>query len=192
MRKLILSATFAVAFVLPLNHYPAAAASPHGGPSITISGSLNYSSILGGNVNGQATLSGTMAGDRLSDLRGSANLPLRDQRLTVAPTGVIVFATEQVNIWWNRWICDQFSCTFESGISIFERRSAQGPVEIRLGSLRGNGNLSMATTATCVEACPPPGAWWSAPFGFTQLSGGVTSSQDAGVLNLSGAAPVLY
>lgn len=189
MSKLIPIVVLAVTLTFAL-HSPAASASDTT-EAIDVSGGVGYSSILGGNVNGMATLSGTVRNGELSALRGSVNFP-RDEKLTVAPIGAIIFTSERINVGWYKYTCDQFGCTFQQGTSIFERRYGQGQVEIRLGNLRGNGNLSLGTTATCVESCPPSGAGWSAPYGYTQLGGGVTSSQDAGTLSLNGPAPVIH
>jgi hypothetical protein len=190
MRKLI--GIVALAFSLTLALYSPVAAASRTTEAIDLTGGVGYSSILGGNTSGTATLSGTISDGELSMLRGSVNFPLRDEKLSVAPIGAIVLATERLNVGWYKYTCDQFGCTYQQGTSIFERRYGQGQVEIRLGNLRGNGSLSMGTTATCVESCPPSRAGWSVPYGYTQLGGGVTSSQDAGTLNLYGSAPIIH
>jgi hypothetical protein len=155
-------------------------------------GYANFSSILGGNISGPVVLSGSISDGQLGILRGSANLPLRDEKLSVAPSTSIVVATEQLNVGWFRYTCDQFGCIYENGTSTFQRSYGTGPVEIRFGSLRGNGTLSLGTNATCVSSCPPAGSYWSAPTGFWGLQGAVLSSQDAGTLYVNGPAPTIH
>ena len=190
MRKLILAATFALSFMFPLS-LVAQAASPTS-QAIDVTGYANFSSILGGNINGPVTLSGDFADSHLGMLRGSANFPLRDEKLTVAPSTSIVLLTEQLNVFWYRYTCDQFGCIYENGTSAFQRSYGSGPVEIRLGSLKGSGTVSLATNATCASSCPPAGAYWYAPTGYWQLQGAVLSSQDAGFLNINGPAPTVH
>lgn len=193
MRKLVVAATFALSFVFSLGQSTALAASA---PSqmIDVNGNASFSSILGGNVNGPVTLSGAIADGQLGALRGSANFPLRNEKLSVAPSSSIAVTTERLSVGWNRFVgCDPVvGCTYESGISVFERTYGNGPVDIRLGSLRGSGTISFATNSICVAACPPPGAWWYAPTGFSQLQGAVLSSQDAGTLGVYGPAPTIH
>ena len=193
MRKLILAAALALSFVFTFGLSTALAASTPS-QTIDITGNASFSSILGGSVNGSVTLSGAIADGQLDALRGSANFPLRNEKLSVAPTTSIVVIAERLNVGWQRFVgCDPFvGCIYESGISTFERTYGAGPVDIRLGSLRGNGTLSFGTNATCVAACPPPGSWWSAPTGYSQLSGAVLSSQDAGTFNMYGQAPTIH
>jgi hypothetical protein len=191
MRRLILAATLAVSFAFSLGQSTALAAS-NASQTIDVNGYANFGSILGGNVSGPVALSGDISGGQLGALRGTANFPLRDEKLSVAPTTSIVLNTERLNVGWNRWTCDPYyGCTYQYGISIFERTYGNGPVDIRLGSLRGNGSLSMGTNAVCVEACPPAGASWYAPTGFWQLQGAVLSSQDAGNFSSGGPAPTI-
>lgn len=191
MRKLILAATFALSFAFSLNQSVALAAS-NASQTIDVTGYANFSSILGGSVNGPVALSGTISDGQLGMLRGSANFPLRDERFSVAPSTSIVLATEQLNVFWYRYTCDQFGCIYENGISAFQRSYGSGPVDIRLGSLKGNGTLSLGTTATCVSACPPAGSYWSAPTGFWGVQGAVLGAQDAGSLYVNGPAPTIY
>ena len=103
----------------------------------------------------------------------------------------LVFAPQRFNVsWWRNW-WDQFGCFFTTGLSVYEQQSAQGLVDIRLGSMRGSGTLSMATNPVCVEACPPAGASYWVSSGFTNVSqAAVLGSQDAGLVNLNGAAPI--
>lgn len=193
MRKLILAATFALTFVFSLGQSTALAASAPS-QTIDITGNASFSSILGGSVNGSVTLSGTIADGQLGALRGSANFPLRDEKLSVAPSTRVAVTTERLSVGWNRFVgCDPFvGCIWENGISIFERTYGNGPVDVRLGSLRGNATISFGTNSTCVEACPPPGAYWYAPTGFSQLQGAVLSSQDAGTFSMYGQAPTIH
>ncbi|HEY8785980.1 MAG TPA: hypothetical protein VIN63_05845 [Candidatus Limnocylindria bacterium] len=191
MLKLILAATFALSLVFSLGHSTALAASAST-QTIDVNGNANFSSILGGSINGPAALSGTVSDGQLGLLRGSANFPLRDEKITLAPTTSILFTTEQMNVGWYRFTCDQFGCMYENGISVFQRSYGSGPVDIRLGSLKGNGTLSLGTNASCVSACPPPGANWYAPTGYWQLQGAVLSSQDAGGFSIFGPAPTIH
>jgi hypothetical protein len=191
MLKLILAATFALSLVFSLGQSTALAASTST-QTIDVNGNANFSSILGGSINGPAALSGTVTDGQLGSLRGSANFPLRDEKITLAPTTSILFTTEQMNVGWYRFTCDQFGCIYENGISVFQRSYGSGPVDIRLGSLKGNGTLSLGTNASCVSACPPPGANWYAPTGYWQLQGAVVSSQDAGGLSIFGPAPTIH
>ena len=193
MRKLILAATLALSFVFSLGQSTALAASAPS-QTIDVNGYANFTSILGGGISGPAVLSGGVSNGQLGPLRGSANFPLRDEKLSVAPTTSIVVTTESLSVGWNRFLgCDPFvGCRYEYGVSTFERTYANGPVDIRLGSLKGNGTLSFATNSTCVAACPPPGAYWYAPTGFSQLQGAVLSSQDAGNLGMYGPPPTIH
>jgi len=190
MRKLTLAAALALSFIFSLNHVALAASTP--AQTIDVTGYANFSSILGGNINGPVTLSGDFADSQLGMLRGSANFPLRDEKLTVAPSTSIVLLTEHLNVFWYRYTCDQFGCIYENGTSAFQRSYGSGPVEIRFGSLKGNGTVSLSTNATCASSCPPAGAYWYAPTGYWQLQGAVLSSQDAGFLNINGPAPTVH
>jgi hypothetical protein len=144
------------AFIFSLNHVALAAPTPS--QTIDVTGYANFSSILGGSINGPVALSGAFADGQLGVLRGSANFPIRDEKLGVDPSTSIVLATEQLNVFWSRLSCGQCGCIFESGISVFERSYGTGPVEIRLGALKGTGAVSLATNAACVSSCPPAGA----------------------------------
>lgn len=160
----------------------------------TISANFSYvsfNSILGGQISGNAYVSGDISDAGLSGLRGAVNLPLRDSKLWIDPVGPLVLGTQQLNVQWNRFTCNPFGCIYETGFSTFERRFGAGPVDIRLGQLRGNGTLSLATNSTCVASCPPPGAYYYAPTGFANLNGAVTGNSDAGVLNMNGPAPTI-
>lgn len=193
MRKLVLAATLALSFVFLLGQSTALAASTTS-QTIDLNGYANFSSILGGGVSGPVVLSGDVSDGQLGALRGSANFPLRDEKLSVAPSTSIAVTTEFLSVGWNRFLgCDPFlGCRYEYGVSTFERTSANGPVDVRLGTLKGNGTLSFATNSTCVAACPPPGAYWYAPTGYWQLQGAALSSQDAGNLGMGGPAPTIH
>jgi len=154
-------------------------------------GQVSFSSILGGQISGNASVSGDISDAGLSGLRGTVNLPLRDSKLSINPIGTLLFQSEQLNVQWNRSYCNQFGCFYEYGFSTFERQSGAGPVEIRLGQLRGTGTLSLATNATCVAACPPPGAYWYAPTGFVNLNGAVIGNSDAGNVGMYGPSPTI-
>jgi len=160
----------------------------------TISVNFNYvsfNSILGGQVSGNASVSGDISDTGLAGLRGTANLPLRDSKLWIDPTGSLALETQQVSVQWNRFTCNPLGCIYEYGFSTFERRFGAGPVDIRLGQLRGTGTLSLATNAACVASCPPPGAYYYAPTGFANLNGAVTGNSDAGFVNMNGPAPTI-
>ena len=152
---------------------------------------VSFSSILGGQISGNASVSGDISDAGLSGLRGDVNLPLRDTRLTIEPTGTLVLRGEPMNVQWNRSSCNQFGCFYEYGFSTFERQVGAGPVEIRLGQLRGTGTLSLATSSACVASCPPPGAYWYAPTGYANLSGAVIGHGDAGSVQMGGPAPTI-
>ena len=152
---------------------------------------VNFSSILGGAISGSASVSGDVSDAGLGGLRGDVNLPLRDTRLSIDPTGTLGLRSEQLNVQWQRVTCGQFGCFYEYGYSTFERQFGAGPVEIRLGQLRGTGTLSLATNSACVASCPPPGAYWFAPTGYVNLSGAVIGHGDAGNVQMSGPAPTI-
>ncbi len=193
MRKLVFAATLALSFVVLLGQSTALAASTTS-QTIDLNGYANFSSILGGGVSGPVVLSGDVSDGQLGALRGSANFPLRDEKVSVAPSTSIAVTREFLSVGWNRFLgCDPFlGCRYEYGVSTFERSYANGPVDIRLGTLKGNGTLSLGTNPTCTAACPPPGAYWYAPNGFWQLQGAALSSQDAGNLGMGGPAPTIH
>jgi len=191
MRKLVLTATLALSVVFSFGQSTALAASSTS-QTVDVTGYANFSSILGGNISGPVALSGSLSDGQLGTLHGSANFPLRDEKVTVAPTTSIVLTTEQMNVGWYRYTCGQFGCIYENGISVFERSYGSAPVDIRLGSLKGNGTLSLGTNSTCIAACPPPGAYWYAPTGYWQVQSAVLSSQDAGGFSMNGPAPTIH
>ena len=180
-----------VVLALALTSMPVAAAGGDQTIGVTFY-NVTYTSILGGSVSGGAYAEGSITGGAIGELRGAANLPLRDQKLSIAPTGTMVLSPQRFNVsWWRSW-CDQFGCFFTSGLSVFEQQAAQGPVDIRLGNMRGNGTISIATNPVCVESCPPAGASYWVSSGFTNIyQAAVLGSQDAGLLNLNGAPPVV-
>jgi hypothetical protein len=188
MRRLMF---VSVVLAMALTSLPAAAASGDQTIGVTFY-NLTYTSILGGSTSGNAYVEGSMTNGAIGELRGTANLPLRDQRLSLSPSGTLVFTPQRFNVnWWRTW-CDQFGCYFTSGFSVFEQQFAQGPVDIRLGSMRGSGTLSIGTNPACIEACPPAGASYWVSGGFTNVSqAAVLGSQDAGLVGLNGAAPII-
>lgn len=189
MRRSLLASVLGLALTLALTTTAFAASATQ---SISVYfGYVSFSSILGGQISGNASVSGDLSDGVLSSLRGSANLPLRDAKLSIDPTGTLILSTEQMNVQWNRYTCGQFGCIYEYGFSTFERQFGTGPVDIRLGQLRGTGTLSLATNATCVASCPPPGANWYAPTGFANLYGAVIGNSDAGTVQMSGPAPTI-
>lgn len=189
MRKSLLAS--ALGLVLTLAFTTSALAAP-ATQTISINFSyVNFSSILGGAISGSASVSGDVSDAGLGGLRGDVNLPLRDTKLWIDPTGTLVFQREQLSVQWNRVTCDQLGCFYEYGFSTFERRFGAGPVEIRLGQLRGTGTMSLATNSACVASCPPTGAYWYAPTGYVNLSGAVIGHDDAGNVQMGGPAPTI-
>lgn len=189
MRKSFLASVLGLVLTLALTTTAFAASADQ-----TISVYFNYvsfNSILGGQISGNASASGDLSDAGLSGLRGTVNLPLRDSKLWIDPTGTFLLNTEQMNVQWNRYTCNQFGCIYEYGFSTFERRSGAGPVDIRFGQLRGTGTLSLATNATCVASCPPPGSYWYAPTGSVNLYGAVIGNSDAGNVFMGGPAPTI-
>ena len=63
-----------------------AVAAPTASSSVEITANVQFNSILGGSAYGVATLSGDLSGDELGALRGTVNLPLHDEKITVEPT----------------------------------------------------------------------------------------------------------
>lgn len=191
MRKSVLATILGLVFTLALT--TTALAAPAADQTVSINFSyVSFNSILGGQISGNASVTGDLSDAGLSGLRGTVNLPLRDSRLSIDPiAGTLAFNNEQLNVQWNRVTCGPFGCVFESGLSTFARRSGAGAVDIRFGQLRGTGTLSLATNATCVASCPPPGSWYWAPTGYSNLNGAVTGNSDAGYLQMNGPAPAI-
>jgi len=189
MRKSVLASVLGLVLTLALTTTALAAPATE---TLSINFSyVNFSSILGGQISGNASVSGELSDAGLSGLRGTVNLPLRDSKLWIDPTGTLVLQSEQLNVQWNRYTCDQFGCVYEYGFSSFERRFGAGPVDIRFGQMRGTGTLSLATNAACVASCPPPGAYWYAPTGYVNLNGAVIGNSDAGNVQMGGPAPTI-
>jgi len=189
MRKL-----FVTSLLLAFSLVIAPASALAGQSSQTITATFNtvqFSSILGGMVTGTAVADGAVTDLGIGALRGSANLPLRDQKLSLEPTGVLALTPQQVLVSWWLYQCDGYGCTYFSGLSTFERSFAQGPVDIRLGTMRGNGSLTLSTDAVCTAACPPPGANYYPPTGGITVTGGIIGSQDAGNVFMNGPAPII-
>jgi len=190
MRKSVLASITGLVLTLALTTTALAA------PAATQTVSVNFSyatfnSILGGQISGNASVSGELSDAVLSGLRGTVNFPLRDAKLSIDPTGTLAVNDEHLNVQWNRVTCGPLGCVFESGLSIFSRRSGAGPVEIHLGQLRGTGTLSLATNATCVASCPPPGSWYWVPSGYSNLNGAVIGNGEAGFVQMNGPAPTI-
>ena len=189
MRKSLLASALGLVLTLALTTTALAAPATQ---TISINFSyVSFSSILGGAISGNASVSGDVSDAGLSVLRGDVNLPLRDTKLWIDPTGTLALQNEQLNVQWNRVTCDQFGCFYEYGFSAFERQFGAGPVEIRLGQLRGTGTLSLATNAVCVASCPPPGSFYFAPTGYVNLYGAVIGHDDAGNVQMGGPAPTI-
>lgn len=187
MRRLTL---VTVVLALALTSMPAAAS---GDQTIGVTFyNVSYTSILGGSMSGSGYVEGAISSGAIGALRGTVNVPLRDQKLWIAPNGTLVLSPQRLNVsWWRSW-CDQFGCFFTSGLSVFEQQTAQGPVDIRLGNMRGTGTISIATNPVCVEACPPAGASYWVSSGFTNVyQAAVLGSQDAGWVALYGAPPAI-
>ncbi|MEP6693312.1 MAG: hypothetical protein ABJB39_01555 [Chloroflexota bacterium] len=190
MRRSLLASVLGLVLTLALTTTALAAPA---GQTIDVNFSyVTFNSILGGQISGNASVSGDLSDAGLSGLRGTANIPIKDQRLWIDPTGTFVFQTEQLNVQWNRFTCNPFGCINEYGLSTFERRSGAGPVDIRFGQLRGTGTLSLATNSMCVASCPPPGSYWYAPTGYANLGGALLGNSDAGYLQMSGPAPTIH
>ena len=189
MRRSILALTLVTLALLASS--TAALAAPASTQTISFNGYASFNSILGGSTNGTATVSGDVRDGQLGTLHADVNLALRDMSLTIDPTDVIVLQSQRIPVQWNRWACDQFGCTYSTGVATFEYQRMQGPVTIKSGSLHGDGTFSAQTTATCVADCPPAGAYWYVPYGYSNLSGALTSSKEAGFLNINGGAPVI-
>lgn len=189
MRRSLLASVLGLVLTLALS--TTALAAPTTQTVSIYFGYVSFNSILGGQISGNASVSGDVTDAGLSGLRGTVNLPLRDSKLWIDPTGMLTLQTEQLNVQWNRVTCNQFGCFYEYGFSTFERQFGAGPVEIRFGQLRGTGTLSLATNAACVASCPPPGASWYAPTGYANLGGAVIGNSDAGYVQMSGPAPTI-
>ena len=70
----------------------------------------------------------------------------------------------------------------------FTQQVASGNVDIRLGTLRGNGTIAWATQGVCTSDCPPP--YYGNPYpGYTRVDGAVIDSKDGGSVHAYGQAP---
>ncbi len=147
-----------------------------------------FSSILGGYTTGSALLAGSLSADgQLSTLNGELNFPLKDPNLRVMPTAPVrVSASTFQSSWVSGYECDPFGCRPIYHLYTQTNTNSAVPVDIRSNSLHGNGNLSWSTSA-CSGDCPT----WFTPGGSANLSGAVVSSQEAGMLNLYGPAPLI-
>src|SRR3954469_3210153 len=186
MRRSILAITLATVLSLALS---GAAAAGQASPSLEINGPVMFFSILGGNSNGYATLSGDISDGSVGNLRGSVNFAIRDESLTISPANTYVLATEEIPVSWQLLTCDMF-CNWTFGTATFERRSGVGPVDVRLGSLKGSGTLSLKVIGSCVRSCPPAGAYYYPPTSAANLNAAVIGSKDAGTFNMF-AVPVI-
>jgi hypothetical protein len=88
--------------------------------------------------------------------------------------------------WFSGYQCDPFGCQPIYRYYTQTNTNSTVPVDVRSSSLHGNGNLSWSTAA-CSGDCPP----WFVPGGSANLNGSVTSSQEAGYLNMSGPGPII-
>jgi hypothetical protein len=184
MRRSIVASVLAALFSLALGTSAFAASAPT--QTFEIVGGVNFQSILGGSLSGTAILTGDLANGEVGSLKGTLNIPLRDLAATISPQTTIALTTQTLNQFWQYPTCDQFGCTWTSGVATWEYQRAQGPVEVRLGQMRGTGNLSFNTAATCVSACPPPQAYYNPIYPGAYVSGAVLGSKDAGTFSING------
>jgi hypothetical protein len=184
MRRSMLASVLAALFSLALGTSAFAAAAPS--QTFEIVGGISFQSILGGSLNGTAILTGDLANGEVGSLKGTANVPLRDLSLTISPLTTIALTTQTLNQFWQYPTCDQFGCTWTSGVAIWEYQRAQGPVDVRLGQMRGTGNLSFNTAATCVADCPPPQSYYVPIYPGASVNGSVLGSKDAGTFSING------
>src|SRR3954471_12470955 len=115
MRRSILAITLATVLSLALS---GAAAAGQATPSLEINGPVTFFSILGGNSNGNATLSGDINDDGVGNLRGSVNFAIRDESLTISPSSSYVLTTDEVPVSWQLFACDPF-CNWTFGTATF-------------------------------------------------------------------------
>src|SRR5438045_6518038 len=100
MKRAILA--FTLATIAILGSGTAALAAPAASQTISFTGYANFNSILGGNLNGPATVSGDINDGNLGDLRADVNFPLRDMSLTISPVDVLPLTTHELTDQWNR------------------------------------------------------------------------------------------
>src|SRR3954469_22647926 len=188
MRRSILAITLATVLSLALS---GAASAGQASQTLDMNGGLSFSSILGGNSSGNAVLSGDITSGEIGTLRGTVNFAFRDESLTVSPTTTLTFITDQTPVPWQLLTCETYFCSWTYGTATFERSHAQGPVDVRLGQLKGNGTLNLTLAPSCVANCPPPGAYYNVPSAGGFLSGAVTGSKDAGTFQMY-SSPVIH
>jgi len=184
MRRSILALALATVLSLALSGVVAAGQATQ---TLGITGNVSFSSILGGSVNGIGSISGDVTDGQVGTLKGTVNFPLRDETLTVSPSTTLALVTDPYPINWS-WFtgCDQFGCHFISGTSIYQRRHAEGLVDVRLGQLKGSGYLSVNMYSGCISDCPPPFVFINPPVSGASLSGAVLGNKDAGTYQLWG------
>jgi hypothetical protein len=140
-----------------------------------------FSSILGGTMSGNATLGGTISADgtQLSELRGSANFPLRDPAFRASPTSSVQITVNSYQQYW--FDCsDPSGCVLRTYTETF--RASSVPVDVRFSGLRGNGQLWWSTYACTAGACPPG----YTPGGYSNLGANVVGNKDGGSLHMDG------
>lgn len=178
MRRSILALTLATVLSLALSGVASAGQATQ---TLGITGNLSFSSILGGNINGTASITGDLTGNEVGTLKGTVNFPIRDESLTVSPTTTLSLVTDPFPITWQYFTgCDQFGCHWVTGTSMYQRRHAEGLVDVRLGQLKGNGYLSVNIYSGCISDCPPPFVFVYPPASGASLNGAVLGNKDAG------------
>ena len=73
---------------------------------------------------------------------------------------------------------------------MYQRRHAEGLVDVRLGQLRGTGNLSVNMYSGCIADCPPPYVYIYLPTSGASINGAVLGNKDAGNFQLWGSPVV--
>src|SRR2546425_11483120 len=158
----------------------AALAAPAATQTITLNLNLNYQSLFGGGLNAPATLSGDVNDGQMSRLRGTLYAPLGAERFELEPTAPIAASTQTTSFFWQVFLgCDMFGCYWQNHQATFTQQVASGNVDIRLGTLRGNGTIAWATQGVCTSDCPPP--YYGNPYpGYRRVDGAVIDSKDGG------------
>ncbi|TMC34112.1 MAG: hypothetical protein E6J24_07425 [Chloroflexi bacterium] len=187
MRRSILALTLTAILSLALSGVAVAGQATQ---TLEITGGATFSSILGGNSNGTVVMSGDLLSGELRDLRGTINFALRDESITVSPTASFTMVSDQLPVQWQQFRCDPTFCGWTFGTAYYARDHGAGPVDLRLGSLKGSGNLVVDRIGDCVSDCPPPGSFYWLPSSGASLNGGVTSSKDAGTLQIYGSVVI--
>jgi len=166
-----------------------ALAAPAATPAITFSNlGLSYQSVFNGGFYAPADLSGDISADgQLSRLRGTAYVPLGPQRFELDATAPTAASTISFTAFWQEFQgCDMFGCHWINHYPTYTQQLGSVNVDIRLGTLRGNGTLSWATSGVCTSECVP----WGNPYpGYSHLDGGVVDNKDGGRINVNGPAP---